>query len=197
MASHERGAGGDVPSLTAVYVDFQDAACYRVWRWLAHLTVAVEVRPFSLDSVDGQRSSPWEVACPTWALELLALGECAREGGASVHRRFVDAAFALVHEGTADPSEPEAWLRLGTELGVDLERFTGEGDRWRAEVGLWHREAADELGVAGVPTLVFDEGRALRLVLAEEVQGPAAARRLLDDLADLVGQPVAEIHRLR
>lgn len=186
-------------ALTAVYVDYQDPACYRVWRWLALLPESrhADVRPYSLDASNGQRRSPWEVTAPTWALELLALGECARDAGPGVHRRFVDAVFSLVHDRDADPAAPETWLRLGTELAVDLERYTGEGDRWRAEVGLWHREAEDEFGISGVPSLVFDDRHALRVLLAGEVTEVEAARRLLRDLADLAVQPVAEVHRLR
>lgn len=180
-----------------MYVDFQDPASYRAWRWLGLLRAgdAVEVRPFSLDWVDGDPAGPWEAPDPAWGLELLALGECARDAGHEVHRRFVDAAFATVHAQGADPAGPETWLRLGTEIGVDLDRYTGEGDRWRAEVGLWHREGADELGVDGVPTLVFDDLYAVRVVLDGDVRDAPSARRLLHSLADLVAQPVVEVRR--
>lgn len=188
-----------VANLTALYVDFQDPASYRAWRWLALLEdrEGVEVRPYSLDSRNGEPVSPWESDSPSWALELLALGECARDAGRAVHERFVDAAFESVHAHGADPGGPETWLRLGTEVGLDLDGYTSQGDRWRAEVGLWHREAADELGVTGVPTLVFDDHYALRMVLADEVVDTASARRLLANLADLAVQPVTEIRRAR
>lgn len=188
-----------MPVLTALYVDFQDPASHRAWNWLSFLPERqqVDVRPFLLDSVNAGPLSPWESTSPSWALELLAMGECARDAGAAVQRRFVDAAFEAVHRHGTDPAAPETWLRLGTELGLDLDGYTAEGDRWRAEVGLWHREAADELGVTGVPTLVFDDRHALRLVLDQDLVDAAAARRLLATLAELAGQPVAEIRRAR
>lgn len=205
-SGRDRFRGGAALELTALYVDFQDPASYRVWRWLSLLPLPerVEVRPFSLDSLDGGGAAttvedrppgPWDSTDPSWPLELLALGECARESGRPAHRRFVDAAFAAVHERRGDAAEPETWLRLGTELGVDLDRYTREGDRWRAEVGLWHREGADELGVEGVPTLVFDERRALRVELDDDVRDAGAAHRLLSTLGELAAQPVLEVRR--
>lgn len=184
-----------MPDLTAVYLDFQDAQCYRVWRWLSLLPVRerVEVRPFAA----GGEVDPWDAQENTWALDLLALGELARDRGPEAHLAFVDAAFATLHDQGArtdvDPTNLEAFLELGTCVGLDLDRFTDDGDRWRAEVGLWHREAQDDLAVDGVPTLVFDDTHALRIALDDDVDDPADAARLLADLADLAHQPVVQV----
>lgn len=182
-----------MPRLTAVYVDFQDPYSYRAWRWLSWLPErrTVEVRPYSLDG----DSNPWDRDQPSTGLELLALGELARETGQDVHLAFIDAAFAAVHDHDADSSSVEAWLALGSKVGLDLDRFTADAERWRAEVGLWHQEARDECGVFGVPTTVWDGEHALYLRLDHDVAGEKAARRLLADLADLVTQPVEEIRR--
>jgi hypothetical protein len=186
-----------VPALTAVYLDFADPQCCRVWRWLSLLPVraTIEVRPFAADG----EVEPWDASEHTWALDLLALGELARDRGQEVHHAFVDAAFAQLYgddpAGTADPTNLEAFLALGASVGLDLDHFTDDGDRWRAEVGLWHREAEDELGVDGVPTLVFDDSRGLRLMLDADVTDTDDAARLLADLADLAAQPVSAVFK--
>ncbi len=177
--------------LTAIYVDFQCPFSYRAWRWLSRLPMRerVEVRPYLLDGADG---GPWDRETPTIGLELLALGELARDTGADVHLRFIDAAFVAVHESAVDVASPEAWLRLGASAGLDLDTFTADTERWRAEVGLWHQEAEDELGVFATPTLVFGD-ECLFVRLSAHVGD--APQRLLDDLTDLVAQPVAEVRR--
>lgn len=182
-----------MPALTAIYVDFQCPHSYRAWRWLSMLPerTRVEVRPYSLDGDSG----PWDREQASTGLELLALGELARETSHDVHLAFVDAAFAAVHEHEADASSVEAWLALGSKVGLDLDAFTADAERWRAEVGLWHEEARDELGVFGVPTTVWDDERALYVKLAEDVPDEAAAVRLLADLEDLAVQPITEVKR--
>lgn len=190
----------DIPArITALYVDFQCPASYRAWRWLSLLSLRehVEVRPYSLDSdtADGAPTSPWDRTTPAWGLELLALGELARGAGAERHLAYVDAAFETVHERLDDPSSPEAVLALASRSGLDLEAFAADGERWRAEVGLWHREAEDELGVTGVPSVVFDDEHCLLVALEEDVTEPEAARRLLTDLCDLSEQPISEVRK--
>lgn len=188
-----------MPTLTACYVDFQDPGCYLVWRWLGLLAVRarVDIRPYSLDDDGGRPADPWDRTTPSIGLELLALAEFARDAGPEVHSRFVDSAFRLLHGSPSglDPGSPEALLRLGAEAGLDLDRWAEDSERWRAEVGLHHREGKDELGLSGVPTLVFDDAHALQVELEEEVTDLAAARRLLADLADLALQPVARVRR--
>jgi predicted DsbA family dithiol-disulfide isomerase len=184
-----------VSVLTAVYLDFQDAQCYRVWRWLSLLPVhrRIEIRPFA--SAGGVE--PWDADEPTWALDVLALGELARDRGHEAHLAFVDTAFATLHardqRADADPTNLETFLELGAGVGLDLTRFTEESDRWRAEVGLWHREAEDDLGVEGVPALVFDDAHALRITLDGEVTDPASAAQLLAGLSRLAEQPVVHV----
>ncbi|MDP9405841.1 MAG: hypothetical protein M3O86_04450 [Actinomycetota bacterium] len=186
-----------MPAVTALYVDFQDPVCYRAWRWLSLLPerADVDVRPYSLDCEEDEPCNPWDRTTPSWSIELLALGELARETGRAVHERFVDAAFAAVHDSGADLRSMEGWLEIGAQVGLDLAAYTEDSDRWRAEVGLWHQEAEDELGISGVPSLLFDSGRALFFKLDEDVADAASARRLLDDLSDLAAQPVGEVRR--
>jgi len=186
-----------VPGLTALYVDFTDLRSYRAWRWLSLLPEhhAIEVRPFSLDSADGPPVRPWDRDTSSIGLELLALGELARAAGRQCHHEYVDAAFAAVHEAELDLGGVEAWLELSAEVGLDLDAFVDDGDRWRAEVGLWHAEAIDDLGIDDVPTLVVDDEHALSVTLSRGVTGPLAARKLLDDLMDLIRYPVAAVRR--
>lgn len=183
------------PALTAMYIDFQCPYSYRAWKWVSLLPDRehIEVRPYSLDG----DSNPWDREQPSTGLELLALGELARDAGQGTHLAFVDAAFAAVHEDEGDATSVEAWLALGAKVGLDLDTFTADAERWRAEVGLWHEEARDECGVFGVPTTVWDGERALYTRLRDDVTDPDAARRLHTDLADLSTHPVEELRRTR
>lgn len=194
MAEADTTAG--VAELTAIYVDFQCPFSYRVWRWLTLIDVRerVEVRPFSLDGAEDEQS-PWDRTSPSTGLELLALGELARETASDIHLHFVDTAFEAMHHYDADLSSFEAWLELGSKAGLDLDAFTADAERWRAEVGLWHQEAADDLGVFGTPSLLFDDEHALFTKLGGDVADADAGRRLLTDLADLAVQPLAEVKR--
>jgi 2-hydroxychromene-2-carboxylate isomerase len=186
-----------VQTLTAVYLDFSDPASYRVWRWLTLLPErsAVEIRPFSVDCDPDEDCNPWDRTEPSWSIELLALHEFAREVGRSTEECFVDAAFAAVHDAGADLSSMEGWLEIGAKAGLDLAAYTSDSDRWHAEVGLWHKEAEDDLGVSGVPTVVFDDERALLVRLDHDISDVEAARRLLADLSDLATQPVDKVRR--
>jgi hypothetical protein len=183
--------------LTALYMDFQSRHCYRVWRWLGLLPDRehVEVRPYSVELAGSGEESPWERGPSGAGLELLALAEYAREHGSAVHHRFVDAAFGAVHEEDDDTSGLETWLALGNRLELDMDTFTADTDRWRAEVTLWHTEAADELGVTAVPTLVFAEAYPLYVRLVSDVQDTDGARQLLGQIAELVRQPIGEVRR--
>lgn len=198
----------EVPALTAIYIDFQCPYSYRAWRWLSLLPdrEKIEVRPYSLDGeivrdADARgaapegRATPWDEGRPSIGLELLALGELAREQGRAAHHAFVDVAFAGVHDHEADLSGLEAWLALGARAGLDLDAYTDDSERWRAEVGYWHQEAEDELGVFGTPTLVVDDEHGLYCKLSRDVRDVEQAGRLRDDLLDLAVQPVAEVKR--
>lgn len=185
--------------LTAVYLDFSSPACHRVWCWLSATSPAdtVEVRPYWSESrVAAAGRGPWERAAPTSGLELLALGEFARELGVKAHHRFVEAAFAVLHEEAAESSGLELWLSLGARAGLDMEVFTADAERWRAEVGLWHEEARDELGVDGVPALVFGDRVAVRVDLDRAVRDPEEAEALLELLSGLATSPLTEWRRM-
>lgn len=186
-----------MPTLNAVYIDFQCESSYRVWRWIDVLGLhdVTDVRPYSLDTDDGEPTNPWDRTTPSFGVELLALGEFARDIGPQTHRAYVGAAFALIHDTDRDPSSAESLLVLGAAAGLDLDRWADDSERWRAEVGLYHCEGEDELGVRGVPSLVFDDAHALFVTLEADITDEAAAARLLADLSDLVHQPVIEVRR--
>lgn len=184
--------------LTAVYLDFQSPGCHRVWCWLSATSSGerVEVRPFWSESpVAAGGRGPWERTAPTSGLELLALGEFARELGPRAHHRFVEAAFTVLHEEAAESSGLELWLSLGARAGLDMAAFTADVERWRAEVGLWHEEARDELGVDGVPALVFGDRLAVRVDLEHPVTEPDEAEALLLQLSALAGGPLIQWRR--
>lgn len=184
--------------LTAVYLDFESPECHRVWAWLSATAARqdVEVRPFwNQSALAGSRQGPWERSAPTSGLELLALAEFARDQGRDVHLGLIDAAFAVLHGESADATGLELWLAIGGRAGLDMDAFTADVERWRAEVGLWHAEARDELGVTGVPTLVFGERTAVYVDLDAPVTDPGAATALLAQVAALADGPVREVRR--
>lgn len=188
-----------MPALTSLYVDFLSVHCYRAWLWLSQLeeSGAVQIRPYLADGDSAQEQGPWDRRTPSLSLELLALGELARDEGPETHRAYVAAAFAAAHRRRGELRGAEAWLALATEAGLNLGAFAKEGERWRAEVGLWHVEAQDELGVRGVPSLVFDDSLAILVSLGTTVEGPAAARRLLGAVTELVAADVREVRSAR
>ena len=188
-----------MPVPTALYVDFTSVHSYRAWRWLSLLEErdAIQLRPYLAESDQGEQRVPWDRRTPSLGLELLALGELARDKGGEAFDRYVEAAFAAAHRSGADLGRPEAWLALATEAGLDLDAFAREGERWRAEVGLWHAEAQDELGVAAVPSLVFDDEVAVLVRLGADVPDAGAARRLLSALAELASLDVVEVRVTR
>lgn len=183
-----------MPALTALYLDFLEPDCHRVWGWLSLLPEreTVQVRPFLVGTGPGD-PRPWDRDTPSAGLELLAMAELARDAGHDAHLTFVDDVFEAVHGTGLDLGRPEAWLAFATDAGLDLDAFTRDGDRWRAEVGLWHAEAEDDLGVRSAPTLVFDEEDAVLLRLGAGVGEPTAARRLLDALTALDELSVTEV----
>jgi hypothetical protein len=187
----------DLP-LTAVYLDFQSPECHRVWEWLSATPARAQVdaRPFwSESAMAGSRQGPWERAAPTSGLELLALAEFARDCGRDVHLGLIDAAFAVLHGDSGDATGLELWLAIGGRAGLDMAAFTSDVERWRAEVGLWHEEARDELGVSDVPTLVFGDRIALYVELDGPVTEPAAAAARLAHVAANAAGPVREARR--
>lgn len=190
-----------MPRIVGLYVDFQSVACLRAWKWLRAAAIHhdVTVRPYSLDTDDAvdsdEPASPWDRKTPAWGVELLAVGELARESGPDTHVRFVEAAFSLVHESDQDPSSPESVLALASAAGLDLQAFADDSERWRAEVGLWHAEAHDELGVRGVPALLFNNGAVMRMELAQAVTDPEAAQRLVSQVEGMAELPVRHIVR--
>lgn len=187
-----------MPEPTALYVDFTSVHSYRAWRWLSLLEERdrIQVRPYLAETDQGEPRVPWDRGEPSRSFELLALGELARDAGPAAHHRFVDVAFMAAQEHR-NLGRPEAWLALGTEADLDLDAFAREGERWRAEVGLWHAEAQDELGVRAVPSLVFDDEVAMLVRLGADVADRAAARKLLSALADLATLAVVEVRATR
>ncbi len=83
----------------------------------------------------------------------------------------------------------------GTARGCTSTSQVADSERWRAEVGLWHQETEDELGITGVPSLVFDDERTLFVRIEQPIADVSAARRLLADLTDLAAQPMEEVRR--
>lgn len=197
-----------MPALTAVYLDLHCPYSLRAWRWLVALGSAhgpgpasdhapgpaVDARPY-WRGVGGPRVQPWDAEGRSWTLDVLALGELARERGRRAHHDYVGIALRAVHTEKLDVGTPGGLEALASRASLDLTAFTAERERWRAEVGLHHREAEDDFGVFETPTLVFDDDRAVLVRLVDDVRRPSAARALLDDVVDLTGRFIPDLRR--
>jgi predicted DsbA family dithiol-disulfide isomerase len=182
-----------------VYFDYTCPYSYAAAVWLQHLEsteheVTIDWRPFIVKEVNrppGEDEPFWEQeGAPQTRTGLAFLaGQAAARQGADASGRFrllLQEAFHLRH---LDISRPGVLTSLADEAGLDVARF--EADRHipdlLGEVGVSHQEAVARDGVFGTPTLVFSNGCAVYLKLAEapiETEAP----RVFALLRELVEQ---------
>jgi predicted DsbA family dithiol-disulfide isomerase len=82
------------------------------------------------------------------------------------------------HRDRLDIDQVEVVERVAVEAGLDLERFRKDlsDPGILAALARDHRQAVSEHGVFGTPTLVFPNGAAAYVRLAEALDGPDAER---------------------
>ena len=162
-----------------VYFDYTCPYSYAAAVWLRHVeateyNVTTQWRPFIVKEVnrppsEGEPFWEHETAAQTrTGLAFIAGQAAARQGGdaADRFRLLLQEAFHVRHLDIREPGVLEA---LAQEACLDVARF--EGDRrdttLLSEVGRSHQEAVARYGVFGTPTLVFPNGCAVYLKLAE------------------------------
>ncbi|MDP9370451.1 MAG: DsbA family protein [Chloroflexota bacterium] len=162
-----------------VYFDYTCPYSYAAAVWLRQVSAvkhdpAIAWRPFVVKEVNraaGEGPPFWEQEAAVHmrtGFAFLAGQAAARQGGDAADRfRFLlQTAFHTRH---LDIREPGVLEELAREAGLDVARF--EADRQDttllAEVGRSHLEAVARYGVFGTPTLVFSNGCAVYLKLAE------------------------------
>ncbi len=182
----------------AVYFDYTCAYSYAAGVWLRQAVkgepgVVIDWRPFIVREVN---RSPSE-GVPFWEQEgagrtrtglAFIAGEAAARQGPLAYDRFRSRLQAAFHVRHLDIRQPGALEGLASEAGLDVARFAAD----RADPGLLreagrsHEEAVERYGVFGTPTLVFPNGRALYLKLAEPPAVGAASRvfALVRELAE-------------
>jgi len=95
--------------------------------------------------------------------------EAARRQGETAFRRFHDALEASVHEQLLELGDEETLVGAARQANLDIERF--QADQQNPAMAQLaqrsHRRAVEQFNVFGTPTLVFSNGQALHLELAE------------------------------
>ncbi len=143
----------------------------------------VRWRYFSLSQVNSREEgwTVWDAPATTSVRGRLAFhaAEAARRQG-----RFEALHMPLLrarHRDRLDIDSRDVVERVAEQAGLDMDRFrAGLDDRSPLQaLARDHREAVDEVGVFGTPTLVFAGGPAAYVRLAEEVD-PAAAAGVFD-----------------
>ena len=129
----------------------------------------IEWKNFQLEQVNSKEEAEWkvwELADERDARSLVAAvaGEAARRQGVEAFERFHLGLLTARHggEGRVPLNESEAVARVAEEAGLDVERFKKDlRDRSLLDViARDHTEAAEEHGVFGTPTFVFEDGSA-------------------------------------
>lgn len=127
---------------------------------------------FSLEQVNGRHGPDWKV----WeqpdthnggSILSLRAGEAARLQGKQEFERFHLALLTARHGGNGriplDQVEP--LVSVASEVGLDVSLFRGSlsDRRLLRNIGRDHTQGAEEHGVFGTPTFVFDNGNAVYL----------------------------------
>lgn len=137
-------------------------------------------RYFSLTQVNSKEES-WTVwdspaSSPVRGRLAFQAAEAARRQGRfdALHMPLLRAR----HRERMDIDSREVIEQVAELAGLDMERFRQDlEDRSLLEVlARDHREAAGELGIFGTPTLVFGNGAAAYVRLAEEIDPPTAVQ---------------------
>lgn len=119
----------------------------------------------------------------------MASAKWAETQGAETFRRVHEAFFEALHVDRKKIGKPEVTEEVLTGAGLDgsaiLEEVRGN-PKW-LEAARADHDAADELGIFGVPTLVFDGCDPVFLRLLESPEGERALdvfRRVRENAAD-------------
>jgi predicted DsbA family dithiol-disulfide isomerase len=100
----------------------------------------------------------------------------ARQQGEDAFERFHYALFDAKHADGKDHGKMETILEAAAAAGLDLERFEQDLDdpSLLSKIGEDYEFGHDELGVFGVPTLVFPNGEAAYVKCLPPPEGPEA-----------------------
>lgn len=200
--------GAAEPLKVDVFYDYQCPFVFRVFTLLDTVRATnghdLEVgwRYFSLTQVNSKDDgwTVWDAPASELVRGRLAFAaaEAARRQGrfAVMHAALLNAR----HRDRLDLDQRPVVDEIASRAGLDMGRFGADIDdpvildRLRAD----HTFATAELGVFGTPTLVFADGTAAYVRLAEPVEG-ADAGRVFDDLVTVAAREprILEIKRPR
>ena len=103
------------------------------------------------------------------SLRAFLAAEAVREQDAALVDRFVRALLASVHQDKQPAHDPATIRQVAEQVaGLDVERALHDLDRpeLRERIAADYREATDQYGIFGTPTLLFAGGEPLFLKMA-------------------------------
>ena len=154
--------------------------------------LTIEWYSFPLEQVNSIQGPEWKLweqpdeyrSKGLWALRA---GKAAQLQGREAFDRFHMGLLQARHESGADVADPEVLESIARESGLDVPRFQRDlqDRRLLVTIGEEYNRGADQHGVWGTPTLVFDQGRAAYLKLRPAPPEDQAVR-LFEELFDLI-----------
>lgn len=176
---------------------------YEVFAWLRQVQAQgiglnITWSPFAIQIENPLET--WERPWPEANSELRGFmaAEAARRQGEAAFRRFHNALEAAVHEQLLELGEEETLAGAARQANLDMARFQADlRDPAMAQLAQRsHRRAVEQFNVFGTPTLVFSNGQALHLELAEIPPKAEAAAMFQSVVALAVEQPyLAQLKR--
>lgn len=176
---------------------------YEVFAWLRQvqaqgIRLNITWSPFAIQIENPLET--WERPWPAANSELRGFmaAEAARRQGEAAFRRFHDALEAAVHEQLLELGDEETLVGAARQANLDMARFQADlRDPAMARLAQRsHRRAVEQFNVFGTPTLVFSNGQALQLELAEIPPKDEAVALFQSIVAIVVEQPyLAQLRR--
>ncbi len=151
----------------------------------------VRFQPFSLDQTHVEEGEP-----PVWDRPGDFRGLLVNLAGIVVRDRYPDqfpavhrALFVARHDERRDVRDPDVVASVLKDHGVDATSVLADiEDGWPLQIlRAEHTEAADTLGVWGVPTFIQGDRAVFVRLLDRPDQNPATSTRTIERVLDLIG----------
>jgi hypothetical protein len=154
--------------------------------------IEITWKPFSLEQANqkiGPDYKAWDEADDDLDGSLWGLraGVAAKRQGEDAMRRYIPLLLKARHEDRKDLGDKDLLKEFAMQADLDVPRFEKDlEDRTTLdEIAASHKEAAEELGVFGTPTFVFENGASAFLKLIRP-NTPQDAERAFDSLVDVM-----------
>jgi predicted DsbA family dithiol-disulfide isomerase len=155
--------------------------------------LSINWRNFSLEQVNSKRDPDWKVwdeheDFTSRGMPALRAGEAARRQGQELFERFHMALLTARHGGERrNIAEMDVLEEIATSVGLNIDKFREDmADPELVQIiAKDHTEAADQRGIFGTPTFVFENGASgyLKMFIPPEEDDLS----LLDSVVKMVG----------